>query len=62
MEYFIAKLIKYGLFINTILAQLIIFTLIKLICILIAVAYFTIAERKAMAAIQRRKGPNVVGF
>jgi NADH-quinone oxidoreductase subunit H len=26
------------------------------------VAYFTIAERKAMASIQRRKGPNVVGF
>jgi NADH-quinone oxidoreductase subunit H len=30
--------------------------------ILIAVAYFTIAERKIMGAIQRRRGPNVVGF
>lgn len=30
--------------------------------LLIAIAYFTLAERKIMAAIQRRKGPNVVGF
>lgn len=29
--------------------------------LLIAVAYMTLAERKVMAAIQRRKGPNVVG-
>ena len=30
--------------------------------VLIAVAYFTLAERKIMASIQRRKGPNVIGF
>lgn len=30
--------------------------------LLVAVAYFTIAERKIMAAIQRRRGPNVVGL
>jgi len=35
--------------------------LIKIVCLLVVVAYFTIAERKVMAAIQRRKGPNVVG-
>lgn len=29
--------------------------------LLIAVAYFTLAERKILASIQRRKGPNVVG-
>lgn len=29
--------------------------------LLIAVAYMTLAERKVMAAIQRRKGPNIVG-
>jgi len=29
--------------------------------LLIAVAYFTLAERKVMGIIQRRKGPNVVG-
>ena len=30
--------------------------------LLICVAYFTIAERKIMGGIQRRKGPNAVGF
>jgi hypothetical protein len=30
--------------------------------LLIAVAYFTIAERKIMGAIQRRRGPNAVGY
>jgi NADH-quinone oxidoreductase subunit H len=29
---------------------------------LISVAYFTIAERKIMGSIQRRRGPNVIGF
>lgn len=29
---------------------------------LLAVAYFTVAERKIMGAIQRRRGPNVIGF
>jgi len=29
--------------------------------LLISVAYMTLAERKVMAAMQRRKGPNVVG-
>jgi len=33
-----------------------------IIPLLISVAYFTIAERKLMGIIQRRKGPNVVGF
>jgi NADH:ubiquinone oxidoreductase subunit H len=36
--------------------------LLKIICLLVAIAYYTIAERKIMAAIQRRRGPNVVGF
>jgi NADH-quinone oxidoreductase subunit H len=44
----------------------IIITLLKILSIvvplLIAVAYFTIAERKIMGAIQRRRGPNVVGY
>lgn len=30
--------------------------------LLLSVAYFTIVERKLMGIIQRRKGPNVVGF
>nr|WQF69420.1 NADH dehydrogenase subunit 1 [Bostrychia moritziana] len=42
------------------LALLKIFLLI--LPLLIAVAYLTLAERKIMASIQRRKGPNVVGI
>jgi len=34
---------------------------IKVVCLLVAIAYFTLAERKIMAAVQRRVGPNVVG-
>lgn len=52
----ILTIIEYGQFSTIISAQL-----IKIIFLLVAVAYFTIAERKVMAAIQRRKGPNVVG-
>ena len=36
-------------------------SVIKVVCLLIAIAYFTLAERKIMAAVQRRVGPNVVG-
>lgn len=36
--------------------------LIIIIPLLISVAYFTLAERKVMGAIQRRRGPNVIGF
>ena len=30
--------------------------------VLISVAYFTLAERKIMGSIQRRRGPHVVGY
>lgn len=33
-----------------------------IIPVLIAVAYFTLVERKLMGSMQRRRGPNVVGF
>jgi NADH-quinone oxidoreductase subunit H len=36
--------------------------LLIIIPLLISVAYFTIAERKIMGIIQRRRGPNVIGF
>lgn len=36
--------------------------LITLIPIVASVAFFTLAERKIMATIQRRRGPNVVGL
>ena len=37
-------------------------SLILIVLLLVAVAYFTLIERKIMASIQRRKGPNVVGW
>jgi len=36
--------------------------LLKIILLLVSIAYFTLAERKIMAATQRRLGPNVVGL
>ena len=36
--------------------------LITIIASLLTIAFFTIAERKLLASIQRRKGPNVTGF
>nr|YP_684410.1 NADH dehydrogenase subunit 1 [Oltmannsiellopsis viridis]ABC96369.1 NADH dehydrogenase subunit 1 [Oltmannsiellopsis viridis] len=42
------------------------FILLKLLALtvpaLVGIAYFTLAERKIMASIQRRRGPNVVGI
>jgi NADH-quinone oxidoreductase subunit H len=37
-------------------------SLIIIVPVLIAVAFFTLLERKIMAGIQRRRGPNVVGI
>lgn len=36
--------------------------IVKIVCLLITIAYYTLAERKIMASVQRRLGPNVVGF
>ena len=36
--------------------------LVIIVFVLIGLAYFTLVERKILAAIQRRRGPNVVGF
>lgn len=36
--------------------------LLLFILILISVAFFTLGERKVMASIQRRRGPNVIGY
>jgi len=42
--------------------KIIIYFLSLIIPLLIAVAYFTLIERQILAAIQRRQGPNIVGF
>jgi len=44
------------------LFKIILLSLNTIILMLVAVAYFTLAERKVMASIQRRLGPNVVGI
>lgn len=36
--------------------------IVILLPLLIAIAFFTLAERKCMGAIQRRRGPNVIGL
>lgn len=40
----------------------IVLSILSLVPLLIVIAFFTLAERKAMASIQRRKGPNIVGI
>lgn len=35
---------------------------IYIICLLLAVAFYTLMERKVMASMQRRIGPNVTGL
>ena len=44
------------------IGALLIVIIVKLVLLLIAIAYYTLAERKIMAAVQRRFGPNVVGL
>jgi NADH-ubiquinone oxidoreductase chain 1 len=39
-----------------------IYSVFSLVLTLVSVAIYTLAERKIMASIQRRKGPNLVGI
>lgn len=45
---------------------LVILIILKTLCVVlpvfISVAFLTLFERKVMAAMQRRRGPNIVGF
>lgn len=36
--------------------------LITFLSVILSIAFYTVAERKVLASIQRRKGPNVTGF
>lgn len=38
-----------------------VYTLLVIVPLLVAVAFFTVAERKIMGTIQRRRGPDVIG-
>ncbi len=40
----------------------ILYFFILVVPLILALAFFTLAERKGMASIQRRIGPNVVGY
>lgn len=42
--------------------NLLIYVVIHFITIFLMIAYYTLLERKIMASVQRRKGPNVNGF
>lgn len=50
------------LYINENYWALFFLTGLTLICIIISVAFFTLAERRVLASIQRRKGPNITGI
>lgn len=47
---------------QNVIIKTILIDLLKIVCLLIAIAYYTLAERKIMGSIQRRYGPNVVGL
>ncbi len=44
------------------LIEIILSYLALVVPLLLAIAYFTLFERHLLAALQRRQGPNVVGF
>ena len=56
--YFVSKIVGTGLSFIEVLLKL----LAIVVPLLISVAYFTLAERKLMGGMHRRRGPNVVGF
>lgn len=47
---------------HSLLVKAILTSLLKIVCLLVSIAYYTLAERKIMAASQRRQGPNTIGI
>jgi NADH:ubiquinone oxidoreductase subunit H len=45
----------------TLFFSIILKSLIIIVFLLVAVAFFTVLERKLIASVQRRRGPNIVG-
>ena len=44
------------------ISYLILLSIELILPLIVSIAFFTLAERKIMASIQRRRGPNVVGM
>ena len=62
MHFLTLKLVVFSIDYYYSYFDFIIYLLLTLIPLLLVVAFFTLAERKAMASIQRRVGPSVVGI
>jgi NADH:ubiquinone oxidoreductase subunit H len=47
---------------NFLIVKYVVLSLTMIILIFVAIAMFTLLERKILASIQRRRGPNITGF
>lgn len=52
----------FYVFDKLVILEVILESLLVIVPILLTVAFFTLFERKLMSSVQRRRGPNVVGF
>lgn len=53
----ITRILKMLFYVETILS-----IIAMIVPLLLAIAFFTLYERHILAALQRRQGPNIVGF
>ena len=60
-SFYVSKTIKGSFFIMLYFLITFLKILSVVLPLLVAIAFFTVAERKVMSSVQRRKGPNVVG-